>query len=102
MTLQLTLTLEHRAPRHLDESSGVRHVRGMFHPGRGLGHPACRPNTHFTSSSTGGFSSQSSHSPSNREAMDPIAKLLSQLSGVRRSARGQLNLLALRLLSYNN
>lgn len=30
------LTLEHRAPRDLDESSGVRHVRRMFHPGRGL------------------------------------------------------------------
>uniref|UniRef100_A0A452DM41 E3 ubiquitin-protein ligase KCMF1 n=1 Tax=Capra hircus TaxID=9925 RepID=A0A452DM41_CAPHI len=33
----------------------------------------------------------SSYSPSNREAMDPIAELLSQLSGVRRSAGGQLN-----------
>ncbi|KAI1233253.1 E3 ubiquitin-protein ligase KCMF1 [Lamprotornis superbus] len=32
----------------------------------------------------------SSYSPSNRETMDPIAELLSQLSGVRRSA-GQLN-----------
>ncbi|XP_026568453.1 E3 ubiquitin-protein ligase KCMF1 [Pseudonaja textilis] len=87
------LTLEHRAPRDLDESSGVRHVRRMFHPGRGLGGPrARRSNMHFTSSSTGGFSSsQSSYSPSNREAMDPIAELLSQLSGVRRSAGGQLN-----------
>ncbi|XP_064355822.1 E3 ubiquitin-protein ligase KCMF1-like [Dromaius novaehollandiae] len=86
------LTLEHRAPRDLDESSGVRHVRRMFHPGRGLGGPrARRSNMHFTSSSTGGLSSsQSSYSPSNREAMDPIAELLSQLSGVRRSA-GQLN-----------
>ncbi|XP_070235509.1 E3 ubiquitin-protein ligase KCMF1 isoform X1 [Bos mutus] len=86
------LTLEHRAPRDL-ESSGVRHVRRMFHPGRGLGGPrARRSNMHFTSSSTGGLSSsQSSYSPSNREAMDPIAELLSQLSGVRRSAGGQLN-----------
>ncbi|XP_052631144.1 E3 ubiquitin-protein ligase KCMF1-like isoform X4 [Harpia harpyja] len=86
------LTLEHRAPRDLDESSGVRHVRRMFHPGRGLGGPrARRSNMHFTSSSTGGLSSsQSSYSPSNRETMDPIAELLSQLSGVRRSA-GQLN-----------
>ncbi|XP_064163891.1 E3 ubiquitin-protein ligase KCMF1 [Anguilla rostrata] len=86
------LTLEHRAPRDLDESSGVRHVRRMFHPGRGLGGPrARRSNMHFTSSSTGGLSSSqsSSYSPSNREAMDPIAELLSQLSGVRRSA--QLN-----------
>lgn len=87
------LTLEHRAPRDLDESSGVRHVRRMFHPGRGLGGPrARRSNMHFASSSTGGLSSsQSSYSPSNREAMDPIAELLSQLSGVRRSAGGQLN-----------
>ncbi|CAH2292541.1 E3 ubiquitin- ligase KCMF1 [Pelobates cultripes] len=87
------LTLEHRAPRDLDESSGVRHVRRMFHPGRGLGGPrARRSNMHFTSSSTGGLSSsQSSYSPSNREAMDPIAELLSQLSGVRRSTGGQLN-----------
>ncbi|KAG5834831.1 hypothetical protein ANANG_G00265760 [Anguilla anguilla] len=78
-------------PNH-DESSGVRHVRRMFHPGRGLGGPrARRSNMHFTSSSTGGLSSSqsSSYSPSNREAMDPIAELLSQLSGVRRSA--QLN-----------
>ncbi|XP_067560636.1 E3 ubiquitin-protein ligase KCMF1 isoform X1 [Pseudorca crassidens] len=87
------LTLEHRALWSYDESSGVRHVRRMFHPGRGLGGPrARRSNMHFTSSSTGGLSSsQSSYSPSNREAMDPIAELLSQLSGVRRSAGGQLN-----------
>uniref|UniRef100_A0A672MXR7 RING-type E3 ubiquitin transferase n=1 Tax=Sinocyclocheilus grahami TaxID=75366 RepID=A0A672MXR7_SINGR len=86
------LTLEHRCV--YDESSGVRHVRRMFHPGRGLGGPrARRTNMHFTSSSTGGLSSSqsSSYSPSNREAMDPIAELLSQLSGVRRSAGGQLN-----------
>uniref|UniRef100_A0A2K6DTX3 Potassium channel modulatory factor 1 n=1 Tax=Macaca nemestrina TaxID=9545 RepID=A0A2K6DTX3_MACNE len=74
-------------------AAGVRHVRRMFLPGRGLGGPrARRSNMHFTSSSTGGLSSsQSSYSPSNREAMDPIAELLSQLSGVRRSAGGQLN-----------
>lgn len=52
----------------------------MFHPGRGLGGPrARRSNMHFTSSSTGGFSSsQSSYSPSNREAMDPIAGKLEE------------------------
>uniref|UniRef100_H3CQ27 RING-type E3 ubiquitin transferase n=1 Tax=Tetraodon nigroviridis TaxID=99883 RepID=H3CQ27_TETNG len=59
------LTLEHPAPPDHDESSSVRHVRRMF------------PNMHFTSSSTGGLSSSSSQSsaytPSNREAMDPIA-----------------------------
>ncbi|XP_028312251.1 E3 ubiquitin-protein ligase KCMF1-like [Gouania willdenowi] len=89
------LTLEHRAPRDLDESSGVRHVRRMFHPGRGLGGPrARRSNMHFTSSTTGALStSQTSTQSSNysREAMDPIAELLSQLSGVRRSAGGQLS-----------
>ncbi|CAL1567679.1 unnamed protein product [Knipowitschia caucasica] len=90
------LTLEHRAPRDLDESSSVRHVRRMFHPGRGLGGPrARRTNMHFTSGSTGGLSSSSSQSStytsSNREAMDPIAELLSQLSGVRRAAGGQIN-----------
>ncbi|NXX86620.1 KCMF1 ligase, partial [Urocolius indicus] len=87
------LTLEHRAPRDLISFlNGVRHVRRMFHPGRGLGGPrARRSNMHFTTTSPGGLSSsQSSYSPSNREAMDPIAELLSQLSGVRRSA-GQLN-----------
>nr|KAF6447188.1 potassium channel modulatory factor 1 [Rousettus aegyptiacus] len=94
MTLQLTLHLNTEPLEiYYDESSGVRHVRRMFHPGRGLGGPrARRSNMHFTSSSTGGLSSsQSSYSPSNREAMDPIAELLSQLSGVRRSAGGQLN-----------
>ncbi|CAL8249137.1 unnamed protein product [Merluccius merluccius] len=103
------LTLEHRAPRDLisflmsvsvshaphDESSGVRHVRRMFHPGRGLGGPrGRRSNMHFTSTTTGGLSSNQSSSQSStysREAMDPIAELLSQLSGVRRSAGGQLS-----------
>uniref|UniRef100_A0A672IE65 E3 ubiquitin-protein ligase KCMF1 n=1 Tax=Salarias fasciatus TaxID=181472 RepID=A0A672IE65_SALFA len=89
------LTLEHRAPRDLI-SFLVRHVRRMFHPGRGLGGPrARRTNMHFTSGSTGGLSSAASQSsaytPSNREAMDPIAELLSQLSGVRRAAGGQIN-----------
>ncbi|KAK1338682.1 hypothetical protein QTO34_019339 [Cnephaeus nilssonii] len=55
------LTLEHRAPRDLDELSG--------------------PNMHFTSSSTGGLSTQSSCFPSNRDATEPIAELLSQWSG---------------------
>ncbi|XP_037113893.1 E3 ubiquitin-protein ligase KCMF1-like [Syngnathus acus] len=90
------LTLEHRAPRDMDESSGVRHVRRMFHPGRGLGGPrARRSNMHFTSNTGGGLStSQNSSSQSSnysREAMDPIAELLSQLSGVRRSTGGQLS-----------
>uniref|UniRef100_A0A4W5JLZ6 RING-type E3 ubiquitin transferase n=1 Tax=Hucho hucho TaxID=62062 RepID=A0A4W5JLZ6_9TELE len=95
------LTLEHRAPRDLisftplNLSSGVRHVRRMFHPGRGLGGPrARRSNMHFTSSTSGGSSTTQTSTQSsnyNREAMDPIAELLSQLSGVRRSAGGQLS-----------
>ncbi|KAG7476269.1 hypothetical protein MATL_G00081120 [Megalops atlanticus] len=66
---------------------------GCSTPAGAWGAPARRSNMHFTSSSTGGLSSSqsSSYSPSNREAMDPIAELLSQLSGVRRSAGGQLN-----------
>nr|XP_046204161.1 E3 ubiquitin-protein ligase KCMF1-like isoform X2 [Oncorhynchus gorbuscha] len=89
------LTLEHRAPRDLDESSGVRHVRRMIHPGRGLGGPrARRSNMHFTSSTSGGSSTTQTSTQSsnyNREAMDPIGELLSQLSGVRRSAGSQLS-----------
>lgn len=78
------LTLEHRSPRDLDEAGNVRHLRRMFHPGRGLGQRTRRTNMHFTSS--GLSSAQSSSSPSSRETMDPIAELLSQLSGARRSA----------------
>ncbi|XP_054257243.1 E3 ubiquitin-protein ligase KCMF1-like isoform X2 [Macrosteles quadrilineatus] len=82
------LTLEHRSgPRDLisflDEPSGSRHgVRRIPHPTRGVGGPrARRTNMHFSSS--GGLSSLS---PSSRESVDPIAELLSQLSGVRRTA----------------
>lgn len=81
------LTLEHRSgPRDLDEPSGSRHgVRRIPHASRGVGGPrARRSNMHFSSS--GGLSSLS---PSSRDSVDPIAELLSQLSGVRRSAAGQ-------------
>ncbi|XP_063896868.1 E3 ubiquitin-protein ligase KCMF1 isoform X2 [Helicoverpa armigera] len=89
------LTLEHRTgPRDLisfldsltsmhDEPSGIRHggVRRMQHTGRGVTR-ARRTNMQF---STGG--GISSLSPSSRDAVvDPIAELLSQLSGVRRGA----------------
>lgn len=83
------MTLLHLALTVLvhDESSSVRHVRRMFHPGRGLGGPrARRTNMHFTSGSTGGLSSSSSQSstytPSNREAMDPIAGENQSYTGV--------------------
>ncbi|XP_046386817.1 E3 ubiquitin-protein ligase KCMF1-like isoform X2 [Ischnura elegans] len=77
------LTLEHRSgPRDLDEPVASRHgVRRIPHPSRGVGGPRTRrSNMHFSSS--GGLSSLS---PSSRENVDPIAELLSQLSGVRRS-----------------
>lgn len=81
------LNLEHRSgPRDLisflDEPASLRHggVRRGPHASRGVG--GSRPrrcNMHF---STGGLSSIS---PSTRDTVDPIAELLSQLSGVRRS-----------------
>ncbi|KAL0270334.1 UNVERIFIED_CONTAM: hypothetical protein PYX00_007784 [Menopon gallinae] len=79
------LTLEHRSgPRDLisflDEPATSRHgVRRIPHPSRGVsGTRTRRTNMHFSSS--GGLS------PSSRETVDPITELLSQLSGVRRSA----------------
>ncbi|KAG8233391.1 hypothetical protein J437_LFUL013171 [Ladona fulva] len=65
-----------------DEPVASRHgVRRIPHPSRGVGGPRTRrANMHFSSS--GGLSSLS---PSSRENVDPIAELLSQLSGVRRS-----------------
>ncbi|XP_015602981.1 E3 ubiquitin-protein ligase KCMF1 isoform X2 [Cephus cinctus] len=75
------LTLEHRSgPRDLisflDEPVSSRHgVRRIPHPSRGVG--GSRPR-----SSSGGLS------PSSREGIDPIAELLSQLSGVRRTGGG--------------
>nr|CAH7745901.1 unnamed protein product [Callosobruchus chinensis] len=92
------LTLEHRTgPRDLisflDEPVGTRHnVRRIPHNSNhatthlGRGGTALRPrrsNMHFSVFSSGGLSSLS---PSSRESVDPIAELLSQLSGVRRSA----------------
>ncbi|XP_018399542.1 PREDICTED: E3 ubiquitin-protein ligase KCMF1-like [Cyphomyrmex costatus] len=81
------LTLEHRSgPRDLisflDEPAASRHgVRRIPHPSRAVGASrGRRSNMHFSSS--GGLS------PSNREGIDPIAELLSQLSGVRRSGGG--------------
>lgn len=81
------LNLEHRSgPRDLisflDEPASLRHggVRRGPHASRGVGGPRNRRcNMHY---STGGLSSIS---PSTRDTVDPIAELLSQLSGVRRS-----------------
>lgn len=63
--------------------AGTRHgMRRTTHGPRGVtGSRARRSNMHFNSA--GGLSSLS---PSARDTVDPIAELLSQLSGVRRSA----------------
>ncbi|KAF7280178.1 E3 ubiquitin-protein ligase KCMF1-like isoform X2 [Rhynchophorus ferrugineus] len=90
------LTLEHRSgPRDLisflDEPVATRHnVRRIqhtasSHSSSGRGASTLRPrrsNMHFSVFSSSGLSSLS---PSSRESVDPIAELLSQLSGVRRS-----------------
>ncbi|KZC10533.1 E3 ubiquitin-protein ligase KCMF1 [Dufourea novaeangliae] len=81
------LSLEHRSgPRDLisfldEPSSNRNNGRRIPHPSRAVGGPRPRrSNIHFSSS--GGLS------PSNRDGIDPIAELLSQLSGVRRSGGG--------------
>jgi len=77
------LTLEHRSPRELEEpQTAIRGGGGRRapHPTRGVS--SSRTRRSQFSSSTG----LSSLSPNSRESMDPIAELLSQLSGVRRAA----------------
>ncbi|RWS31039.1 E3 ubiquitin-protein ligase KCMF1-like isoform X1 [Leptotrombidium deliense] len=80
------LTLEHRSPRELisflAKPQSSSRGRRVPHPSRGMNSArARRTQMHFSSSS-----GLSSLSPGNRESMDPIAELLSQLSGVRRAA----------------
>jgi len=82
------LSVEHRTPREFDEPPGLRHVRRIPHPSRGVGGPRARRGNmqHFGS----GGSALTGLSPSSRENMDPIAELLSQLSSVRnRNAQAQ-------------
>ncbi|XP_076308134.1 E3 ubiquitin-protein ligase KCMF1-like isoform X2 [Tachypleus tridentatus] len=75
------LTLEHRSPRDLDEVTTSRQVRRISHPGRGISSARARRNQmQFNSSST-----LPSLSPNSRDSINPLAELLSQLSGVRRS-----------------
>lgn len=101
------LTMEHRGGsfghggvlREEDPGAG-RGVRRIPHPTRGTSGPRTRrPNMHFTSSGsamaapgTNGVSGSGTGSTRERdrerEAMDPIAELLSQLSGVRRGLSG--------------
>lgn len=54
----------------------------MPHSGRALGGPRSRRSNMHLSSASG----LSAISPSGRDSVDPIAELLSQLSGVRRGA----------------
>jgi len=91
------LNLEHRSGTRdlisfLDEPGGVHRqgaVRRIAH-GRGGSLASHRTRRHnnppATSSSGGAGSTLSTLSPSSREPVDPIAELLSQLSGVRRAA----------------
>ncbi|CAL7938539.1 unnamed protein product [Xylocopa violacea] len=84
------LSLEHRSgPRDLisflDEPTSSRYNGGrrITHPSRAVGGPRPRRSNHNMH-----FSSSGGLSPSSREGIDPIAELLSQLSGVRRSGGG--------------
>ncbi|XP_074595885.1 potassium channel modulatory factor 1 [Brevipalpus obovatus] len=75
------LALEHRNLREWDEPPTAMRGRRAPHPTRGM--TSSRPRRspmQFTS--TAGLSSFTS---ANRESMDPIAEILSQLSGVRRA-----------------
>ncbi|CAD6216196.1 GSCOCG00004414001-RA-CDS [Cotesia congregata] len=78
------LTAEHRSgPRDLisflDEPTSSRHgPRRIPHSSRGVGGQRTR-RSNMLFSSSGGLS------PSSRDSIDPIAELLSQLSGVRRT-----------------
>ncbi|XP_044580784.1 E3 ubiquitin-protein ligase KCMF1-like isoform X2 [Cotesia glomerata] len=81
------LTAEHRSgPRDLisflDEPTSSRHgPRRIPHSSRGVG----GQRTRRTFRSNMLFSSSGGLSPSSRDSIDPIAELLSQLSGVRRT-----------------
>jgi len=87
------LSLEHRGGARdlvsfLDEPGGVQRqgaVRRIAHPRGGLASHRTRRHNNPPASSSLGHSSLTSVSASSREAVDPIAELLSQLSGVRRA-----------------
>jgi len=88
------LSLEHRGGARdlisfLDEPGGVQRqgaVRRIAHPRGGLSSHRTRRHNNPPTSASLGHSSLSTISTSSREAVDPIAELLSQLSGVRRAA----------------
>jgi len=104
------LNLEHRSGARdlvsfLDEPGGLQRQnavsRRIANPRGALStHRTRRHNNPPTSSILGGASSLSTLSPSSRETVDPIAELLSQLSGVRRatgSSSSQLQQLQMEL-----
>ena len=65
-----------------------RNIRSIFHPLRGGGPPRIRRGNPFTSAVANRTASSATFS-SARDNIDPIAELLSQLSGVRRAAQQQ-------------
>lgn len=75
-------------PISLQDEPLSRNIRSIFHPVRGGGPPRIRRGNPFTSTVTSRTSSSATFSTS-RENIDPIAELLSQLSGVRRAAQQQ-------------
>jgi len=81
------LNMEHRNTREHDEPLG-RNIRSIFHPLRGGGPPRIRRGNPFTSAVTNRTAASATIS-SARDSIDPIAELLSQLSGVRRAAQQQ-------------
>jgi len=89
------LNLEHRGGARdlisfLDEPGGVQRqgaVRRIAHPRGGLSSHRTRRHNNPPASASLGPSSLSTISPSTRETVDPIAELLSQLSGVRSATR---------------
>ena len=58
-------------PVYEEPMGGIRHVRRIPHPGRGVGGPRTRrSNMHFQSSASNALSGLA---PNSRETMDPIA-----------------------------
>lgn len=84
------LTMEHRAQsiRDFDEPTSSR-VRRILHGGRSLGQARARrtTNQNFGNASSSTTPQFNASSATVRDTIDPIAELLSQLSGVRRSAQ---------------
>ena len=76
------LALEHRNLRDWEEPQAAIRGRRAPHPTRGINSSRSRRSQMPFNSAPG----LSSLSPGNRESMDPIAELLSQLSEVRRAA----------------